>query len=74
MDEVCGAATYVAVGGGHFTANLTVNYVNPLWANVSIKNICLRFIYNSDAPFMNIVRIIPYHSFIVYVYLFPGVL
>jgi acyl-coenzyme A thioesterase PaaI-like protein len=30
MDDVSGAATFVAAGGGHFTANLTINYVSAV--------------------------------------------
>ncbi len=32
MDDVSGAATFVAAGGGHFTANLTINYLKPIRA------------------------------------------
>jgi len=30
MDEVAGAATFCAAGGGHFTANLNINYLAPI--------------------------------------------
>jgi uncharacterized protein (TIGR00369 family) len=33
MDEVSGAATFSAAGGGHFTANLNINYLKPVIAD-----------------------------------------
>ena len=33
MDDVSGAATFCAAGGGHFTANLNINYVRPVKAD-----------------------------------------
>jgi len=33
MDDVSGAATFVAAGGGQFTANLTINYMKPVRAD-----------------------------------------
>ena len=32
MDDVSGAATFCAAGGGHFTANLNINYLKPIRA------------------------------------------
>lgn len=33
MDDVSGAATFCAAGGGHFTANLNINYLKPIRAD-----------------------------------------